>query len=74
MADLEQKRIEPRTATPPPGDELRSTGRLPEDMLDEQVDDVVAAQVDARENARTSEEGWAAVVLRVRSGRAAGSG
>ena len=37
MAQIQHKRIEPREATPAPGDELKSTGRLPDDMLDEQV-------------------------------------
>jgi serine/threonine protein kinase len=38
MAAIEHKRIAPRQATPTPGDEVRSTGRLPDDMLDEQVE------------------------------------
>jgi serine/threonine-protein kinase len=38
MAAPEPKRIEPRQATPAPGEEVRSTGRLPDTMLDEQVE------------------------------------
>ena len=38
MAEIQNKRIEPREATPAPGDALKSTGRLPDDMLDEQVE------------------------------------
>jgi serine/threonine-protein kinase len=38
MGAIAHKRIEPRDATPAPGDPVRSTGRLPDDMLDEQVE------------------------------------
>ena len=38
MSHLEHKLIEPRAATPAPGaNEVRITGRLPDDMMDEQV-------------------------------------
>ncbi len=42
MAEIQNKRIEPRAATPAPGDALKSTGRLPDDMLDEQVERLAA--------------------------------
>ena len=38
MSDLEHKLIEPRASTPAPGaNEVRITGRLPDDMMDVQV-------------------------------------
>jgi len=38
MGAIAHKRIEPREATPAPGDPVRSTGRLPDTLLDEQVE------------------------------------
>ena len=38
MSEIQHKRIGPRDATPAPGDELKSTGRLPDDLLDEQFE------------------------------------
>jgi serine/threonine-protein kinase len=43
MRHHEHKLIEPRTSTPVPGaDEIRLTGRLPDDMMDEQVQRLAA--------------------------------
>jgi len=42
MAEIQHQRIKPREATPARGDALKSTGRLPDDMLDEHVERLAA--------------------------------